>query len=135
MGFNHGKKLKALGGNLPSAYQNPEVILKYIQEEVALGRVKGPLPTEVVWQVHTSPFGVIPKKQSPGKWHLIVDLSNPEGTSVDDGIDQLWCSLTVDKVAQQEGQLGKGSLMAKVDIRNAYRITPVNPEDRMLLGM
>ena len=25
--------------------------------------------------------------------------------------------------------------MAKVDIKSAYRIVPVNPEDRLLLGM
>lgn len=32
-------------------------------------------------------------------------------------------------------QLGKGSLMAKMDIKHTYRIVPVHPEDRRLLGM
>ena len=41
VGYNYNKKLKALGGNLPSAYQNPEVVSKYIKEEVAQGRVLG----------------------------------------------------------------------------------------------
>ena len=31
--------------------------------------------------------------------------------------------------------LGGGALMAKFDIANAYRIMPVHPEDRLLLGM
>ena len=35
---------------------------------------------------HISPFGVIPKKHHPGKWYLILDLFNPEGHSVNDGI-------------------------------------------------
>ena len=30
---------------------------------------------------------------------------------------------------------GKGALMAKVDIEKAYRIVPIRPEDRYLLGM
>ena len=33
-----------------------------------------------------SPFGVIPKGHTPGKWRLIVDLSSPKGGSVNDGI-------------------------------------------------
>ena len=32
-------------------------------------------------------------------------------------------------------RLGKGALLAKVDVASAYRIIPVHPEDRMLLGM
>ena len=35
---------------------------------------------------HISPLGVIPKKHHPGKWYLILDLSSPEGRSVNDGI-------------------------------------------------
>ena len=30
---------------------------------------------------------------------------------------------------------GRGSQLAKVDIRSAYRNVPVHPEDRWLLGM
>ena len=32
-------------------------------------------------------------------------------------------------------RLGRGSLMAKFDMQNAYRIVPVHTEDRQLLGM
>ena len=30
---------------------------------------------------------------------------------------------------------GKGALMGKIDIKNAYRIIPIHPDDRYLLGM
>lgn len=30
---------------------------------------------------------------------------------------------------------GKGALMGKIDIKNAYRIIPIHPEDQYLLGM
>ena len=32
-------------------------------------------------------------------------------------------------------QLGQGTLLAKMDIKQAYRNIPVHPEDRLLLGM
>ena len=32
-------------------------------------------------------------------------------------------------------QLGKGSLLAKIDIKSAYRLIPVHPKDRQYLGM
>ena len=31
--------------------------------------------------------------------------------------------------------MGRGALMAKVDVKSAYRLVPVHPEDRLLLGM
>ena len=41
---------------------------------------------------------------------------------------------SVDRAAEQILAWGKGSLMAKMDIREAYRNIPVAPEDRHLLG-
>ena len=82
-------------------------------------------------------LGVVPKGCAAGKWHLITDLSFLEGRSVNDGIDLLVCSLrymTVNKVARAAGRLGVGTLLAKLDIRSAYRLIPVHPDDRPLLG-
>ena len=89
-------------------------------------------------RVHASPFGVIPKKSSPGKWQLIVDLSSPTDGSVNDGIAQPLCSLsypTVHDAAKLAQALARGSLLAKLDLQHAYRIVPVHPEDCWLLGM
>ena len=36
--------------------------------------------------IHSSPIGAISKKHKPGKWHLIMDLSSPAGSSINDGI-------------------------------------------------
>lgn len=69
---------------------------------------------------------------------MITDLSYPPGASVNDGIDSDLCSLkyvTVDRVAEIVHALGRGSLMAKVDIEAAYRLVPVHSEDRPLLGV
>ena len=69
---------------------------------------------------------------------MIVDLSHSKGGSVNDGIDPLLCSLSytsVDEAANAILELGKGVLLAKLDIQSAYRIIPVHPADRWLLGM
>jgi len=88
--------------------------------------------------LHFSPFGVIPKKNRPGKWRLIVDLSAPEGLSVSDAINKEWCSLSyvsVDDVVKCTLQKCRGALLVKLDIKQAYKNIPVHPEDHMLLGM
>ena len=46
----------------------------------------GPFERSEVPEVHLSRFGVIPKSNQLGKWRLIVDLSHPEGRSVNDAI-------------------------------------------------
>lgn len=82
-------------------------------------------------------FGVIPKS-TPGKWRLIVDLSSPFGGSVNEGIHESWCSMsytTVTNAVQGITVYGIGALMIKLDIRSEYRVVPIHPDDRWLLGM
>ena len=43
--------------------------------------------------------------------------------------------MSVDDLVSQVLQLGKGSEMEKIDVRQAYRNVPVHPRDRYLLGM
>jgi hypothetical protein len=98
----------------------------------------GPFPNPPVASLHVSPFGVIPKNHQPGKWRLILDLSSPAGHSVNDGIPKDPFSLkyvTVDDAIQALMDLGPGALMAKFDVKAAYRNIPIHPEDRHLLGM
>ena len=67
-----------------------------------------------------------------------MDISSPEGGSVNDGIYKEWCSLSytsVDDVARAVVKLGKGALMAKFDLKATYQNVPVHPDDRWLLGM
>ena len=49
---------------------------------------------EAIQGLQLNPFGVIPKQGRPGKWCLIVDLSSPEGMSINDGINAEYCSIT-----------------------------------------
>lgn len=67
-----------------------------------------------------------------------MDLSSPDGHSVNDGISKDLASLSyvsVDDVVVGIIQRGSGTLLAKMDIRQAYRNIPIHPSDRPLLGM
>ena len=128
--------LKSAKANCPSAHQHPSVIDDYLRKEVMLGRVFGPVAHMPLPNLQVSRFGVIPKKD--GAWRLILDLSFPFGHSVNDGINKEEFTLTYSKVSDAIALIikaGRGALMGKVDIKSAYRIIPVHPSDRHLLGM
>ena len=57
---------------------------------------------------------------------------------MDDAISTSLCSLkyiTVEQVAKKAVMLERGSLIAKIDIKAAYRLVPVAPADRHYLGI
>ena len=123
--------------NMLLARQNSGVVTEYLEKECRLGRLIGPLKKGSI-DTHINRFGVIPKPHQPGKWRLIVDLSYPEGGSVNAGIDPNLCSLTyksVDDAVRIIARKGRGTLLAKLDLESAYRMVPVHPDDRHLLGM
>jgi len=95
----------------------------------------GPIDTAKQLNIQLSPLGVIPKKNKPGKWHLIMDLSS-QGSSISNRIskeDCSFCYISVDFVVQQIRQFGPGTVMGKIDIEQAYRNIPVTPCDQRLL--
>ena len=73
---------------------------------------------------------------------FILDLSWPEGSSINDGISKDFylggpVSLTyptVDDIAARIVQLGLGCLLVKRDLKRVYRQLPVDPFDYPLLG-
>ena len=137
VGFDYSRTCRKAKRNMASASQQPQVIADYLSKECAAGTVIGPLDPALFPCLHISRFGVIPKGDS-GKWRLIVDLSSPEGESVNDGISEERCSLSyisIEDAGEEVKRKGRGALLAKVDIRSAYRVVPIHPEDRWLLGM
>jgi len=80
--------------------------------------------------VHCSPFGVIPQKGKPGKWRLILNMSAPEGFSVNDEIPKDLYSLgymSVDDLVHSQGNhMGRQTKIAKIDVEHAYWNIPVH---------
>lgn len=138
IGFNYCDcKCKSAKRNMQSAIDNPQVVREYLALENGMGRIVGPIEPGIPGVI-INRFGVIPKPHQPGKWRLIVDLSHPKGASVNDGIEPELCTLTyasIDNATSVILQRGQGTLLAKLDLESAYRIMPVHPHDRHLLGM
>jgi len=111
---------------------------EYLLEEVAQHGVAGPFRTHAVPKIHISRFGMISKNYKPQRWRLYVDLFYPTGHIVNDGIPTHLCMLsciTVNTAREHILTLGAGSQLAKIDIRNAFRLLPVHQADRHMLGM
>ena len=140
IGFQGSGRCRQAKRNLRSAYEHPLVVDAYLRREVELERMVRLPAAEaraIPW-LQVSPIGVIPKRNRPNAWRLIVDLSSPEGHSVNDGVDRAECSIkyaSIDDAVRMIRALGAGTLMAKADLKEAYRMVPVQPEDRPLLAM
>ena len=131
------KTLHALK-NLLSAIQNPEAVESdaIIEKEIAAQRLAGPFSSPPFSHFRISPLGLVPKK-TEGEFRLIHHLSFPRGSSLNDGVSSEFTSVsyaTVDDAICTIKTVGQGCFLAKTDIKNAFRIIPIRPQDYNLLG-
>lgn len=69
---------------------------------------------------------------------MILHLSAPYGESVNDGIDKEQFPVhyaTVDDTVDLISRFGTGTVLAKIDLKAAFRMVPIHPDDWDLLGM
>ena len=103
-----------------------------IQKDLKLGRIHGPfnfLPFGD--QSIFSPVFVVPKDDGQD-WRLIHHLSFPYGSSVNDAISDVAASVQyepIDHVLDLLYSLGPGALLGRWDIKSAFKLCPVHPED------
>jgi len=69
-----------------SVFNQPSIIDAYLENEVSCDQVAGSFSSPPFTDLDISCYGVVPKSNQPGKWHLILDLSSPDGQSVNDSI-------------------------------------------------
>ena len=137
-GFDIGYKgpcLPRLIKNLLPVRNNPQVVHDYLQKEIFLNCVTGPFKHPPLVNLQCSPIGLVPKKD--GSWRMIMDLSAPKVSSVNDYIPQEEFSVQYSKfddAVDMIANLGPGALMAALEIKSAFRLCPVRPEDWELLG-
>ena len=135
IGFN-GPHTATNPNNLRSATLHPDSVTSALQKEIERGHTSGPF-TQPPWpNLHCSPLGSREKKD--GSRRLIMDLSQPEGASINDFIDKedFPCEYThFDKATDLVRQHGRNSLLSKIDIKHAFRLLPVLPAQWILLGI
>eukprot|EP00731_Ephydatia_muelleri_P002108 Em0001g2108a len=121
---------------LLSASRHPQVVTTELEKEVAAGRVLGPFVKIPIASFRSSGLGAIPKKN--GKWRMILHLSAPYGGSVNDGIHEEQFPVhyaTVDDAVDLISRFGTGAILAKIDLKAAFRMVSIHPDDWDLLGM
>ncbi len=122
--------------NLSSAAKHPTVIDDELYKELKAARIRGPYTELPLPLLQCAGLGVVPKKN--GKWRVIMHLSAPTGSSINDYISREQFSLqyaSVDDATRLVLCHGPGALMAKVDLKSAFRMVPVCKQDWELLGM
>ena len=126
--YNTGKSTNLLS-------QVSHIIHEHLSKEVSLNRIHCyPLRSEPKG-TQISPIGAIPKKNRPGKWRLITDLSSSAGTIANDAVSKEVSSckyISMDRLSSLILSEGKGALLVKADIKKAYRMVPVHPDDQLL---
>jgi hypothetical protein len=115
--------------NLKSAVENKAFIDATVQSLVENAHVASPFTS--------SPLGAVGRKRNPGKLHIINHLSWPQGSSINDGISDDEAHIVYDMfegAVHDLRQLGHGTLMAKLDLKVAFRHVPIRAADWHLLS-
>ncbi|XP_062590566.1 uncharacterized protein LOC134252145 isoform X1 [Saccostrea cucullata] len=144
-GFKNGFHLEYEGergfqfsSNLKSALENPHVVSQKIAKELHGGRIAGPFTELPIESLKISPLGIVPKK-APNQYRMIHHLSYPtkQVGSVNAGISDDSAAVHyagIDDAIGYIKEIGVDAFCCKTDIRSAFRILPVSPNDYELLG-
>ena len=142
-GFTYGfrlhykgpRNISRLSLNSSSTAKNPEIVDKLIEKELLKNHIMGPFTHKPFEHFICSPIVIIPKKDDT--FRFIHNLSAPENLSINDNIPRSEATVqyeTLDYVVNLVRRFGKGCLLAKADIENAFRLIPIHPADYHLLG-
>jgi Reverse transcriptase (RNA-dependent DNA polymerase) len=124
--------------NLPSATLAPDIITTKLVADLSLQRVAqyNPWPTgQHPPPFISSPLGLAPK--SNGTFRRIHHLSHPPDKSVNDYIPVSYGSFDYSSLTEIYAivvQAGRGCMIIKKDIRDAFRNIPISPRWWWLLG-
>jgi len=139
-GFKEGFRLEFQGErkfqwspNLKSANENHILVTEKIKKELALNRIAGPFNELPIKNLKASPLGLVPKK-TEGQFRLIHHMSYPNKklNSVNSGISDESAAVQyagINEAITEIKKLGKQVYLAKTDVRQAFRILPVAPQD------
>lgn len=143
LGYNYETAPATTSNNHPSALFHLQAVKDFVDTELMHDALLGPFDEApfTPW-FRTSPLMSRAKKGSEER-RIIVDLSYPQGSSVNDGIDpsnhlgvNITYSLpTINDLITTLQQHGKGAYLWKADLRRAYRQIRSDPLDAPFLGI
>lgn len=143
VGYQASSPPESTNNNHPSALNWIDHVKAFIDKELEYQAVIGPFTQEPFhpW-TRVSPIMSRPKRESKER-RIIIDLSYPNGTAVNDGIDitnhmgvNITYSLpTITDLVERVKSQGEGAFLWKTDLSRAYRQIRVDPLDTPLLAM
>ena len=124
-----------------SACQHPQQVQQYINKEIKLGALLGPVNVIDHEHFHCSPLLTRPKDVN--KRRVILNLSYPYECSVNSHVDKNSFDEypftlkfpTVDHIARDILECTQDPVLFKVDIARAFRNLRVDPADSLKLGI
>lgn len=125
-----------LVSNLKSVDDMHEVVREKILKEIQEGRFEGHFSSPPFINFRISPLDIVPKKD-PNSVRLIHHLSYPVGDSLNDQISEdmaLVMYASFEDALVQLRRLGPGALLAKANIKSAFRLLPIHQDCFNSLG-
>jgi hypothetical protein len=131
IGCEGGARAATRSKNAPTAYEFPRQVSDAIAQWVEKGYAFGPVPEEKV-PSGVKVNGIMCREKPNGSVRIILNLSAPEGRSVNDGIVAANFPAAMASTSKWLGVLhraGRGGLMTKLDWADAYKHVHVREED------
>lgn len=132
-----GPQMHMMVCNLRSISGKEGIVQDKIKKELELGRLTVPFQVTVcAWSLYGCQlWALCPRRRLVSTGSFIT--CHPHETSVKDTIDPALCSVryaSFDAAVGMIRDLGPAALLAKCDIKSAFRVLPVFPGDFDLLG-
>jgi hypothetical protein len=139
VGYTGPRTGRIVRQNNASALAEPLVVDDLLAEEVEKGFMAGPFLEypKIQGEQYLSHVNAL-TLSSKGKYRLCMDLSGDLRGTVNSFIRDEDASVeftNVDEVVECVLRCGKGALISKFDIKDAFKIVPVHPSDLPLLGI
>lgn len=143
IGYHSTKIPVSVSKNHPSAEAHSPHIEEFLSKEIQHAAIVGTFKTLpfTPW-MRQSPMMTRPKKNTQ-KRRVIIDLSFPQGKSVNDGIDitsiygrnSKYTLPSISDLTEYVKTFGKSAWIWKADLQRAYRQLRLDPIDTPLLGL
>ena len=131
-----GPALSSSRPNNSSARSRPAAVSAAIRTEVERGHTVGPFAHPPMTPFRCNPLGA--REKPDGSVRLLLDLSQPDGESVNAHIARSEFTVqytSMDQAIAHVFSVGpRDALLAKADLQHAFRLIPVLPSQRWLLG-
>lgn len=143
LGYHKAQPPESVPENHPSASHHLDHVQDFIREELTHKAIVGPFTsTPFLPWTRLSPLMTRPKKDSQ-KRRVIVDMSFPEGSAVNDGInissiygrDTTYTLPSITTLTTKLQTKGGPAWMWKADLSRAYRQLRIDPIETPLLGL